>query len=337
MKMNKLVVTPLAAALAMALTSTAAQAKSTIGGIVFTNFYVQNVEDITGNDYTNTQLDVANNSRFRIRWDNEDNVSMYIEMALRDDDNDSLRHAYGKWDIDEKSPAVGRSNVDPVRAAEPQRGHGQQLRPGLRQRISKPSFANPLHLQVHSTVRALWPWLWLIRIKVKKPLSWALYDDQRETVIPRLDIGMAYRTFNWQIFPSLFVHKQDYANAEDLTAYGYSFGAKTGQRSHFTFAAEIGGGKNWGNTKMSLSGSEAGNNAGAIYGATGNLLEDNDNFGYWLDAGWRFSGDETRLCPLRLRFTAIRSGQPARLRQHYGWFEHSNRPALDRPWVPCSS
>ena len=111
--------------------------------------------------------------------------------------------------------------------------------------------------------------------------------------MPRLDVGMAYKTFNWQIFPSVFVHSQDYTGGDNLASYGYSLGAKTAKGA-FTFTAEIGGGRNWGNTRMSLSGSEAGNNSGAIYDAGGNRIEDNDSLGYWIDAGYRFTGENTK-------------------------------------------
>ena len=93
--------------------SVTAQSKSTIGGIVFTDTYVEYYKDADGNIVTRTVLQIADNSRFRVKWDNEDSVSMYIEMALRDDDDkDALRHAYGKWDISETSQLlVGQTST----------------------------------------------------------------------------------------------------------------------------------------------------------------------------------------------------------------------------------
>ena len=287
-------VTPIAATIALALTSSATQAKSTIGGIVFTNYYIQQLEDANGDTITNSILDVANNSRFRIRWDNEDDVGMYIEMSLRDEDKDTLRHAYGKWDISEQHQLLVGQTSTPFAPLNPNvamvnnsgQGYGS-VSP------SRPS-------QIRYTYKFL---------NRQGALAVALVDPnkgekatdinhnemagQRENSMPRLDIGMAYKTFNWQIFPSVFVHSQDYSAGDNLSAYGYSLGAKTAW-NNITFTGEIGGGRNWGNTKMSLSGSDAGDNAAAIYDATGTKIEDNDNQGYWFDIGYRFTGTETK-------------------------------------------
>ena len=270
------------------------QAKSTIGGVVFTNSYVQQYTDVNGDTVTLTKLEVADNSRFRVKWDNEDNVSMYIEMALRDDeDKDSLRHAYGKWDISETSQLLAGQTSTPFAPLNPSvamvhnsgQGYGN-VSP------SRPS-------QIRYTYKFL---------NRQGALAVALVDpnkgstpstnDDDETVVgqrygkmPRLDVGMAYSTFNWQIFPSFFYHDQSYTDGENLTSYGVSLGGKTAS-GPVVFSAEIGGGKNWGNTKMSLSGSEAGNNAGAIYDSEGHLVQDNDNLGYWIDAGYRFTYGE---------------------------------------------
>jgi hypothetical protein len=294
MKMNKRMLTPVAAALVAAMTSGAVQAKSTIGGIVFTNYYLQQLDSTNGTKVTNSQLDVANNSRFRIRWDNEDSVSMYIEMALRDDNKDTLRHAYGKWDISETHQLLVGQTSTPFAPLNPNvamvnnsgQGYGS-VSP------SRPS-------QIRYTYKFL-NRQGALAIALVDPNKGEKAEDitgteragSRETIIPRLDIGLAYKTFNWQIFPSMFVHAQDYTGGDNLTSYGYSLGAKTASGA-FTFSAEVGGGRNWGNTKMSLSGSDAGNNSGAIYDALGNKTEDNDNLGYWLDAGYRFTGEETK-------------------------------------------
>ena len=294
MKQLKAILTPVAATVALALTTSAAQAKSTIGGIVFTNYYIQQIEDVNGNDYTNSVLDVANNSRFRIRWDNEDNVGMYIEMSLRDEDKDTLRHAYGKWDISQQHQILVGQTSTPFAPLNPNvamvnnsgQGYGS-VSP------SRPS-------QIRYTYKFL-NRQGALAVALVDPNKGEKAEDingnemagQRETKMPRLDVGMAYRTFNWQIFPSFFIHSQDYTAGDDLSAYGYSLGAKTAW-DKVTFTGEIGGGRNWGNTRMSLSGSWAGDNAGAIYDATGKKVEDNDNQGYWFDIGYRFSGEQTK-------------------------------------------
>lgn len=281
-------ITPVAAGVVLAMASGLAQAKSTIGGVVFTNYYVSQQEDAAGVDYTNSNLDVANNSRFRIKWDNEDSVSMYIELALRDDERDNIRHAYGKWDISETSQLLIGQTSTPFAPLNPNvamvhnsgQGYGS-VSP------SRPS-------QVRYTYKFLdRQGAFAVALVDPNGGSTPTGAGKRETTIPRLDVGFAYKTFNWQIFPSAFYHDQSYTEGDDLTAYGYSLGAKTAVGA-FTFAAEIGGGRNWGNTKMSISGSDAGNNSAAIYDAVGRRLEDNDNSGYWVDMGYRFHGENIK-------------------------------------------
>ncbi|MFT5162412.1 MAG: hypothetical protein ACI9FJ_000988 [Alteromonadaceae bacterium] len=284
-------ITPVAAGVVLAMASTTVQAKSTIGGVVFTNYYVNQQEDIggvQGNDRTNSILDVANNSRFRIKWDNEDSVSMYIELALRDDEKDNIRHAYGKWDISETHQLLVGQTSTPFAPLNPNvamvNNSGQAYGSVSPSRPSQIRYTYKfLNRQGAFAVALVDP------NGGKDPVG----AGQRETTIPRIDLGLAYKTFNWQIFPSAFFHDQSYTEGDDLTSYGYSLGAKTGAGA-FTFAAEVGGGRNWGNTKMSISGSDAGNNAGAVYDAVGRRLEDTDNTGYWVDLGWRFHGTEIK-------------------------------------------
>jgi len=278
-------------AVALAMNTVEVHAKSTIGGIVFTNSYLEQSKDINGNKITNSVLDVANNSRFRVRWSNEDSVSMYIEMSLRDEDKDTLRHAYGKWDISETHQLLVGQSSTPFAPLNPNvamihnsgQGYGN-VSP------SRPS-------QIRYTYKFL-NRQGALAIALVDPNKGELARDingnktagSRETKIPRLDIGIAYKTYNWQIFPSIFVHNQDYSAGDKLTSFGYSIAAKTAS-GPFTLSAEFGSGRNWGNTRMSLSGSDAGDNADAIYDDTGRKLADNDNTGYWIDVGYRFSGE----------------------------------------------
>ena len=82
-------------------------AKSTIGGIIFTNTYISDTSLETQDDPTAVRnkhqvskfnVKVPNNSRLRVRWDNEDKVGMYLEVGYGADSNLKVRHAYGKWD-----------------------------------------------------------------------------------------------------------------------------------------------------------------------------------------------------------------------------------------------
>ncbi len=289
-------ITPIAAGVLLATTSGVANAKSTIGGVVFTNYYVQQLEDrggVQGDDRTNSILDVANNSRFRIRWDNEDSVSMYIELALRDDEKDNIRHAYGKWDINETHQLLVGQTSTPFAPLNPNvamvNNSGQGYGSVSPSRPSQIRYTYKfLNRQGALAIALVDPNGGFDPQKNSGSKSGGNSAGDRETRVPRMDIGLAYKTFNWQIFPSMFYHDQSYTEGDDLESYGYSLGAKTGAGA-FTFAAEVGGGRNWGNTKMSMSGSDAGDNAGAVYDSVGRKLEDTDNTGYWVDLGWRFN------------------------------------------------
>ncbi len=288
--MKKLAI-PLTVGLSLGLISSPIMAKSTIGGILFLNtYYDSKTDDVTpANDNDNFILSNANNSRLRIKWNNEDSVSMYYELALKGS-NVSVRHAYGKWDFSETGQLLAGSTSTPFAPLNPNvamvhnsgQGYGR-VSPG------RPS-------QLRYTYKFL---------NRNGALAFALVDPNkgktagpdgtlREQSLPRLDVGMAYRTFNWQIFPSVFYQQLDYSNNVDsLTSSGVALGVKTGA-GPVTLAAEFGAGKNWGNTSGSYSKSTAGDNAMALYNSNGTKGDDNDNTSYWVDVGYRFTGDETK-------------------------------------------
>ncbi len=282
---------PLAIGLSLGVMSTAALAKSTIGGIVFLNTYDDSrTDDITpANDTSNFILANANNSRLRIKWNNEDRVSMYYELALKNSGL-GVRHAYGKWDFSETGQLLAGQTSTPFAPLNPNvamvhnsgQGYGR-VSPG---RPSQMRYTYKFLNRNGAIAMAL--------VDPNKGETAGPDGTTREQSLPRLDVGMAYRTFNWQIFPSVFYHQLDYSNNVDsLTSSGFALGLKTGA-GPVTFAAEFGAGKNWGNTSGSYSKSTAGDNASALYNASGVKGDDNDNTSYWVDIGYRFTGDETK-------------------------------------------
>ncbi len=271
-------------------------AKSTIGGIVFTNIYFNDFDDGT-ESISKTKIEVPGNSRIRVRWDNEDNVSLYTEVGFGEK-GVKLRHAWGRWDIDESwqilagqtstpfaplNPSVamvhnsGESvgNVSPGRQPQVRFTYKFLNRQGaVALAILDPNKGDTLQDAVNSTEKL----------------------GEKDAKIPRVDLGAAFTTANWQFFPSAFYQYQTYTslktkNSDDsLNSWGISLGAKTGY-GPFIMSAEIGGGQNWGNTKMSLSGSPAGDNSGATTYIENGLtrIADSDNLGYWIDLGYRFT------------------------------------------------
>ncbi len=283
-----------------------AMAKSTIGGILFANAYWDD-NDNGQSASSKFNLGVPNNSRLRVRWDNEDSVAMYFEMGMGQS-KVSLRHAWGKWDINEQwqilagqtstpfaplNPSVamvhnsGQSmgNVSPGRQAQVRMTYKFLNRKGaVALAIVDPNGGNTLQDNINLDGEGN---------------STNLGD--KNSKVPRFDLGAAFLAFNWQFFPSMFYQYQSYDDIDtvgsdkDLHSWGAALGAKTSY-GPLVFSAEVGGGQNWGNSKMSLSGSAAGDNAGAVtYESNGvNKIADADNVGYWIDVGYRFTLGESQ-------------------------------------------
>jgi len=272
---------PLALGVALGVSTAPAMAKSTIGGT---------------NDIDNFTLANAGNSRLRIKWNNEDRVSMYYEFAIGS--VNKVRHAYGKWDFSETGQILAGATSTPFAPLNANvamvhnsgQGYGR-VSPG---RPSQMRYTYKFLNRDGAIAVAL--------VDPNKGKSTTALDangdetaaGSREQSFPRVDIGMAYSTFNWQIFPSAFYHQVDFAGTVDsLTASGIALGFKTGT-GPITFTAELGAGSNWGNTAGSYSGSTAGDRAFALYDNGGTKANDNDNTGFFVDVGYRFTGDETR-------------------------------------------
>ncbi|MFQ3244462.1 MAG: hypothetical protein ACI9SP_001093 [Arenicella sp.] len=288
-----------------ALLLTAAQganAKSTIGGIIFTNSYIDKQEVSGKDDSTQFVSELANNSRFRVRWSNEDNVGMYVELGLRDDNGTRVRHAYGQWEINEHWQILAGKTSTPFSPLNPSvamvRNSGQSV-----------GNTNPSRQSQVRLTRKFQNRKGAVAISFSDPNGGPTLEDaitgdalgDRESSIPRIDIGAAFSNFNWQVFPSAFYSDQSYTNIkgsgsdDSVTSWGASLGVKKGFGS-VILTAEYGAGQNWGNTRMSTSGSSAGDNAGvftlARNGATS--IADNDNQGGWVDLGFRFKHGETK-------------------------------------------
>lgn len=297
----KKLLTPLMVGMALNGLSAPVAAKSTIGGIVFLNTYYQDesAERAGGNDdVSKSVVKIPDNSRIRVRWNNEDNVAMYTELGIGSDV--SLRHAWGSWDMNEEWQILAGQTSTPFAPLDPEvamvNNSGQSV--------------GNVKPKRQAQVRMTYKFLnrqGAFAVAIADPNGGDDVPDipsgnslgDKDSKVPRIDIGAAYRAFNWQIFPGAFYQKQTYTNLatsgsdDDITTWGASLGAKTAF-GPIVLSAEIGAGQNWGNSRMSLSGSPAGDNAGAAaYVANGvTKLADTDNLAYWVDAGYRFTAGQ---------------------------------------------
>jgi hypothetical protein len=312
--MKKSATTAIAVAV-MFPTVTPALAKSTLGGIVFTDFYVLSQDkesrvDSTGNpnaeSRTVSHVEVPNMTRLRTRWSNEDKVGMYTELGLGGSQGSTgvkLRHAYGTWDISQTWQLMGGHSTSPFSPLFPSQTIGNNADESFNIGKGYGEISSGRAPQMRLTYKFL---------NQRGAFAIALLDPNRgteldllsttdkaekNTIFPRVDIGMAYRTFNFQIFPSFFYQKQDYSEVvgsdDSVTSWGTSLGFRAGKGA-FIFSGEVNVGQNMGNAGLSIGDSPASKNAGAWLDVTRKKIGDTNNLSYWLDMGYKFSSSETQ-------------------------------------------
>jgi len=309
--MKKITTTLLSALTLLSITPSSLVAKSTIGGILFTNIYYSDTDTKTQDDPAAIRNEhqvgkfnvvVPNNSRFRVRWDNEDNVGMYLEVGYGASSM-KIRHAYGKWDVNEQWQILAGQTSTPFAPLNPQVAMVHNSGDGF-------GNANPSR---QSQLRFTYKFLnrqGAIALAILDPNAGETYDDgdtssndklQNEGSIPRIDIGAVYKTFNMQIFPGAFYSRAAFeAGLNDVDVWGASLGLRSAINA-FTFSMEVGGGQNWGNTKMSDIQTVHNNSntpslyvsnsrTAAVYNGNADLV-DNQILKGWVDLGYRFAGD----------------------------------------------
>jgi len=66
------------------------------------------IKNLGNATFTNTAIQIPNITRFNVKWTNEDNVGMFIQLGVGQisggtspstSDGVTLRHAYGWWDL----------------------------------------------------------------------------------------------------------------------------------------------------------------------------------------------------------------------------------------------
>ena len=299
------------------------QAKSTFGGIIFLDYYnfYKNAANVNGGlaggqlpekgSLTFSRLEVPTTTRLRGRWTNEDNVTMYIELGVGGGSGGTdarLRHAWGTWDFSETWQIMAGHSSTPYSPIFPSQlignssgedhiiGHGYgDHNPGRTPQIR---FTYKFLNQRGALAVAL------VEPNGGDELTLDSAPDpigDRNTPLPRLDVGVAYRTFNMQFFPGFFYQTQTYKNVpgggneDDVTSWGASLAFNSGFGA-FLLSGEANLGQNWGNSRGSNGTSPAARNAGAQVRLANSRIEvdDADNQAYWLDLGYKFSTRATQ-------------------------------------------
>ncbi len=298
-----------AVALVLAGSTTTAMAKSTLGGIVFVDTYVQDFDsDLspTGTSLTRTKVELPSMSRLRGKWTNEDDVTMYIEWGFGGrsaSSGTSLRHAWGKWDFSRTGQLMAGHSSSPFSPLFPSQTIGNNASESHNVGKGYGEISSGRAPQVRYTYKFL---------NQRGALAIAILDPNRDdnidseiggeksATIPRIDIGMAYRAYNWQIFPSVFFQESEYeqpvTDDDNITSWGASLGVKGGS-GPWVLSAEFNIGENMRNANLSM-GSSVASQAGGAYlyqdenGVT--QIGDTENMSGWVDLGYKFQTGELK-------------------------------------------
>jgi len=300
--MKKLLIFGLAALLVAAFT-VPAMAKTTVGGIIFTDlYYYKRSQEMMPDNNANghIRLEIPQITRLRAKWTNEDNVGMYIEFGLGGTQGAagaSLRHAYGWWDVSPMFQIMAGHSTTPFSVLNPSQLLGTQSGSLNIIGVGYGDFYSGRFPQVRGTFR--FGKVARLEVALVDPNGgsfgpWAA--AQNNTKVPRIDIGVPIYAGPVHIYPSFLYQHRTVDNVvpagtdNDLDTYIGSLGVKAGF-GPFGISAEGNYGQNWGNTR-GLFGSAAFNN-GAVALSSATLLNngkihDADTYSFWVDLSYKF-------------------------------------------------
>jgi hypothetical protein len=302
-------------------------AKVTIGGRVYVDFYYldRNKENaqyknLGNNPFSNTAIQVPNITRFNVKWTNEDNVGMFVQLGvgqisggtsetfdkttgkITDKCNSNgvtLRHAYGWWDLTDNFQFLAGKTTTPISPLLPYQmvgtrsgslniigeGYGELYSGRFAQIRGTYHFTNTIRLAVA-----------LVDPNTAALGNYAPYPDpnlyQTNTKLPRIDVGLPIYAGPVSIYPSflyqrrtvdfLTEHMDGIDNHIDTHIGSLGVLAAFGA---FQISAEGNWGQNWSNTGGGMGVSPAARNSAAtIYEGK---LDDTTTYGWWVDGSYR--------------------------------------------------
>lgn len=283
------------------------EARSTLGGIIFTDFYLQTLDSEASSideSTSETRVELPGITRLRGLWTNEDDVEMFIELGIGGESGSTtvrLRHAFGKWDFSSTGQLMAGHSTSPFSPLFPSQAIGNNADESHNVGKGYGEVSSGRAPQLRYTYKFL---------NSRGAFAIALLDPNRDdeidaeiggvksATIPRIDIGLAYRAYNWQLFPSIFYQSRQYDGAvlseDEVDSWGASFGFRGG-RAQFLFSGEVNVGGNMRNANLGIGQSAAAVGGGAFTftdtsGQT--RLGDVDNLGWWFDLGYKFTVNE---------------------------------------------
>ncbi len=325
MKMKKLFLAGVLAVFLLGLVSPC-MALVKIGGIVFTDFYYLDRDkanaDFSGvgngsDPYTVTSLQVPDITRLYAKWSNEDNVGMYIELGIGQEDDAisestsngvMLRHAYGWWDVNDSFQIMAGKSTTPFSPLNPSQLLG--TRSGSLNIVGAGygNFYSGRFAQVRGTYRFCKNARLAIALvdpngTARDIGDYGPWDDwlitaQNNTKIPRVDISLPFYVGPVYIYPSfLYQHRTvdiispgmgtSGSVENDLDSYIGSLGFKFGF-GPIALLGEGNWGKNWGNTRGLMGNSMPALLSSAMLDPFTNKIDDAETYSYWFDLSYKF-------------------------------------------------
>lgn len=295
-----------------------APAKLTIGGRLYVDCYYleRNKENAqykkVGNDpFTNTAFQIPNITRLNMKWTNEDDLGMFIELGvgqvrgnttLSESNGVRLRHAYGWWDLTERFQFIAGKTTTPISPLVPYQMLG--TRSGSLNIIGEGY--GEIYSGRYPQIRGTYHFSGAVRLAVAlvgpntaslgnyTPYREAGIEYQTNTKLPRIELGLPIYVGPVAIYPSFLFQRRtvdflsDSASYEgidnQIDTYIGSLGVMAAF-GPFKISAEGNWGRNWGNTGLGIGVSPpARNSAATIYN---HRLDNTTTYGWWVDGSYR--------------------------------------------------
>jgi hypothetical protein len=297
-----------------------AYAKITIGGRVFVDCYFLERDrantlwkKLGDTPFTNTAIQVPNITRLNVKWTNEENVGMFIQLGLgqksggtveSQSDGVTLRHAYGWCNLTRNFQIMAGKTTSPISPLLPFQmvgtrsgslniigeGYGELYSGRFAQIRGTYHFTNRIRLAVA-----------LVDPNGRSLGQYAPYHQEgisyrTNTKLPRIDVGLPIYAGPVDIYPSFLYQRRsvDFFPDQPITAgidnhidtYIASVGVMAAL-GPVKLSAELNWGQNWGNTRTGMGVSPPARNSGAtLYQGQ---LDNTQTYGWWIDAAYEFT------------------------------------------------
>lgn len=330
--MSRYFVAVVVVATSAVLCSADALARSTFGGIIYTDVYSINKDSKNNSggvtsggtadaaSFNASRLELPNITRLRASWTNEDDLGMYIEFGIGGASGATgvnTRQAYGTYKFNDRWQILVGQSTSPVSPLFPEQLMGNNA----------PSSASTSPASIgggHNTGKGYGDFDGNRNPQVRLTYSFpnqkgavavALLDPNqgrnltlpgalptapaRDAKLPRIDVGAAFNFYDVRVFPGFSYQKQSYngvasGNEDSLDTWVASVGVQTG-KGPFEVSAEYNAGRNWRNASYSLGNSSAtlGSGAATYLDSGRTRIADSNNQSYWVDLGWRMTTKNT--------------------------------------------